>query len=151
MEVKSFTLVNLDKFARALNGSPINENDVAGGVGAGAYFEDGWKRDGDYITAPEAEKLEHALLAEYDRIGGLVKKGSDKVKTGSFYDFKAKCPRAVAKVVFVFWVNGKSVEVPDGVELPGIVKAAKVLEESSDDAFSPEETDEAPKKKKAKK
>lgn len=67
------------------------------------------------------------LLAEYDRLGGLITKNGDKVKTGSFYDFEAKKPRAKPKVVFVYTVDGEFVDVPEGEELPGEVRAARTL------------------------
>lgn len=147
MEIKTFTLVNAEKVDRALNGSTMNGGNRSGGIGAGAYFEAGvWKRDGDEISQPEVDKLESALLAEYDRLGGFIKRGSDKVKTGSFYDFKAKEPRKVAKVVFIYRVNGKTVEVADGTELPGEVKAVKILEEAAAKGEEIEQ-DEAPVKK----
>lgn len=69
-----------------------------------------------------------ALLAEYDRIGGYITKNGEKVKTGSFYDFKAKAARKKPQIVFIYSVNGSLVEVPEGAELPGEVRAAKILE-----------------------
>ena len=115
MEINGYTLVNKDKVERALKGSPNSQGVFIGGV---------QKADGSY---GEAE-----FIAEYDRIGGLITKGGDKVKTGSFYDFAAKKPREEPKVVFLFRVNNQEVEVEDGEVLPGIVKAAKVLKEESD-------------------
>jgi len=153
MEIKGYTLVNDEKVGRALNGVEIDGN-LKGGVGNGAYFEDNeWKRDGSKLSEKEAESLETALLAEYDKLGGLIKKGDDKVKMGSFYDFKAKKPRALPKVTFVYRVNGKHVEVPDGVELPGAVKAARLLEKeaSQDESVDESEHTDTPKSKKSKK
>jgi len=123
MLVKEFLLVNEEKVERALNGSVVGDGTHKGGVS---------KTDGTYDDG--------ALLAEYDKLGGLIKKGSDNVKTGSFYDFKAKKPKATPEIVFTYMINGKVVEVKDGTELPGIVKAAKILAEE----------EEAPKKKKGK-
>jgi len=112
MEIEGYTLVNPDKIERAINGTTNNKGEIVGGVA---------KTDGSYD--------EGELIAEYDRIGGLIRKGEDKVKTGSFYDFKAKGVRKEPKVVFVFRVNGQEVEVEDGEVLPGVVRAAKVLAE----------------------
>jgi hypothetical protein len=68
-------------------------------------------------------------------------KGTDQVKMGSFYDFSNKRPLKEPKVVFTYKINGKVVEVPDGAELPGIVKAARVLanEEAADEEKVEEE------------
>jgi len=113
MKAKGFDLINEDKVRRAKEGSPNSSGVFVGGVA---------KPDGSYG--------EDALLAEYDKLGGLIKRGGDKVKTGSFYDFKARRPKAEAEVVFEYRVNGKVVEVPDNVELPGEVKAVKVAKEA---------------------
>lgn len=125
MEIQEFTLVNTEKLERALNGTQTGSGTVIGGVGSGAYFDDGWKRNGEPLSESEVATLEHALLAEYDKIGGLVMKGDDKVKTGSFYNFTARKPRATPEVVFTYLVNGQIVDVPAEEETPGIVKAAK--------------------------
>lgn len=112
LKVKGFTLVNPEKVDRAIFGAVNGEGNYVGGIVS--------DRDtGEY--APEA------LLAEYDRLGGLILKRKDKVKTGSFYNFKTKQPRREPEIVFVYRVNGQMVEVPDGKELPGVVKAAKIL------------------------
>lgn len=118
--VRGFDLRNEDKVRRALDGSP----DASGGAKGGVRKEDGSFEDKD-------------LLAEYDRIGGFISKNGDKVKTGSFYDFRNKRPRVKPEVVFVYRVEGKEVEVPEGTELPGKVKAARILaeKESSKDTL----------------
>jgi hypothetical protein len=133
-KVKGYTLMNPEKFERALNGVRQDDDSFKGGVGDGAYkeeFEDGvvWMRDGEELTKAQVDILERDILAEYDRIGGLIKRGNDKVKTGSFYNFKGRRPFEEPKVVFVYNVNGKIIEVEDGVELPGEVKAARMIDE----------------------
>jgi hypothetical protein len=100
----------MDKVRRALAGSPNAEGLFIGGV---------QKEDGTYD--------DDALLAEYDRIGGLILKGGDKVRTGSFYDFQARKPAEKPKVELEFRVNGELVFVPEGKKLPGEVEAAKVV------------------------
>ncbi len=109
-QILGYDLVNDEKADRALNGTMNDKSERIGGV---------IKADGTWDDA--------ALLAEYDKLGGLITKGNDKVVTGSFWDFRNKAARAVPEVKFVFNVNGKFVEVPLGVELPGEVKAVKVL------------------------
>ena len=116
MNIKGYTLCNPDKVTRALEGTPLESGNRLGGVA---------REDGTYD--------DNELLAEYDKLGGLIRKGSDKVKTGSFYNFGAKKPREKPKVSFLFRINGKEVEVPDGAELPGIVKAARILAADASD------------------
>lgn len=112
MEIKGYNLINEEKVERAINGTQRADGSFFGGIR---------KEDGSFDDA--------VLLAEYDKLGGLIKRGNDNVKVGSFYDFKSKKALKEPKVVFIFFVNGKFVEVPDGKELPGEVKAARMLEE----------------------
>lgn len=72
---------------------------------------------------------EHTLLAEYDRLGGLITRNGQKVKTGCFYDAKAKAPFDEPKIVYLYSIGGRVVEVPEGAELPGEVRAANILAE----------------------
>lgn len=111
MKVKGYTLVNEAKVHRALYGAMNASGNFIGGVR---------KADGTYD--------DDALLAEYDRIGGLIMKGEDKVATGSFYDFTARRARAEAQVEFEFRINGEVVRVPAEKEVPNIVKAVKAVE-----------------------
>lgn len=150
MEIKGYSLINEEKVERALNGTPKDDSTTIGGIGGGAYREDGvWKREGEELNEKEVDVLETALLAEYDKLGGLIKRGNDKVKTGSFFNLKSKKPFDVPQVMFVYRVNGKLVEIPDGKELPGEVRAAKILEEEA--ALNNEEVEEKVEKKKGKK
>lgn len=112
LTVDGFTLVNADKVTRALDGSMNDRGQFIGGVR---------KADGSYDKAE--------LIAEYDRIGGLIKKGEDKVRTGSFYDFGARRARSEPKVEFEFRVNGDLVYVPATEEKPNKVKAVQIAEE----------------------
>lgn len=43
---------------------------------------------------------EDAILAEYDRRGGLIMKDGKKVANGAFWDFKKKAPRKEPLVEF---------------------------------------------------
>jgi hypothetical protein len=132
MEIKGFSLINEEKVERALKGTVNSLNERIGGVIA----EDGTYDEGE-------------LLAEYDKLGGLITRGGDKVKTGSFYDFRNKKALKEPKVVFIYNINGKIVEVEDGKELPGIVKAARMLEQDEEEVEEVEEKVE--KKRKSKK
>lgn len=128
--VKGYTLINAEKVERALNGFQNNKGGIVGGVGKGAYRDgDVWKREDVELSETEVDSLEFALLAEYDKLGGFIKRGEDKVKTGSFYNLKAKKPHDKPVVFFVYKVGNRFVEVPDNVELPGEVKAVKILNE----------------------
>jgi hypothetical protein len=150
MNINEFQLVSLEKLERALNGSVNGENVAIGGVGEGAYFEgDAWKRNGKELSEAEVSKLEFALLAEYDRLGGLITKAGDKVKIGSFWNFKAKKPYETPQVVYTFRdVKGRNVDVPEGKELPGAVKAAKIAKEADEAETSAEEAADAAEKPK---
>lgn len=77
---------------------------------------------------------ESTILVEYDRLGGLITKGGQKVKSGCFYDFKTKKAFPEPKVVFVYSVNGRIVDVPEGTQLPGEVRAAQILEATEKEA-----------------
>ena len=153
METKSgYTLVNAEKVDRALNGILKPDSTRVGGIGGGAYQEnDIWKRDGVELTDEEVSKLEFDLLAEYDKYYGFIKRGGDKVQAGSFYDFKGRQPRKEPKVSFVYRFGSKVVIVPDGVELPGEIKAQKILKEAQKAQIEEdEEVKETKKVKKAK-
>lgn len=108
MTEKGFELVNDEKVNRAMYGSMSRGGVLAGGVG-----ED----------ATEAQ-----LLAEYDRLGGLVRKDGNKVKMGAFYDFENKQVRKSPQIVLLFRVNGKEIEVPEGEALPLEVRAQQIAE-----------------------
>lgn len=72
---------------------------------------------------------DHDILVAYDKLGGLITKGGQKIKTGCFYNVKSKTAYENPQVVYLYAVNGRIVEVPEGAELPGEVRAAKILEE----------------------
>lgn len=133
MEVGEYTLVNAEKVERALNGSLQANNERTGGIGHGAYKDNGvWKKGDVALKEPEVKKLESALLSEYDKLGGLIRIGKDKVKTGSFFDFKAKTPKAKPDVILTFQINGKTVELKADEPVPAKVRAAQQLAEEED-------------------
>lgn len=107
MQIGEFTLVNEEKVHRAIFGTVRRAGQAEGGVGE---------------SAPDAAKI-----AEYDRLGGLILKGKNKVKMGAFYDFEKKTRREKPEIVFVFRdLNGQEVEVPEGEEVPIEVRAADI-------------------------
>lgn len=120
MELLGYKLVNPDKAERAINGVVGPKGALMGGVGE------------------KASDL--AKLAEYDRLGGLILKGNNKLETGCFYDFAKKKPRTKPEVKFVFWVErkgrSKKVVIAEDEEIPLEVKAAELLKNA------PEEADE---------
>lgn len=74
LDFGDYLLVNHEKYDRAVNGVVGAGGSLTGGVGADAPVE--------------------AILAEYDRLGGLVKlKDGTLVETGTFYDFKKRAPK----------------------------------------------------------
>lgn len=110
IKLLDFTLLNAEKYNRAINGAVVGHGKLVGGVG-----ED----------ASDLEKL-----AEYDRLGGAIRKGKSVVKTGSFYDFKARKPRTEPEVVLQFRdLEGQLVELAADEEVPIELKAAQIAEE----------------------
>lgn len=106
-EIKGYTLVNEDKLNRVIYGSLSREGKSIGGVGE--------------------EASEDSILAHYDKLGGLIKKGEYNLKVGGFWDSLRKAPRATPKVQFVFRdVEGKEVLVDEGSEVPLEVKASEI-------------------------
>lgn len=85
-ELLGYDLINEEKLNRAVFGSAGREGKLEGGVGEGASDE--------------------VKLAAYDKLGGLIKKGENTVKMGSFYDFEKKAPRKTPEVLFVSRVDG---------------------------------------------
>ena len=112
-QIKGYTLTNLEKVRRVLEGVPSRTGAMVGGI---------IKEDGTYD--------EDELLAMYDRIGGGITKNGDTVQMGSFYDFRNKRPHEKAKVMLEFRVNGSLVVVPAEEEAPAIVKAARIVAEA---------------------
>lgn len=102
-KIKEFELVNDEKVNRAIYGSVGREGRLSGGVGENATDE--------------------AKIAEYDRLGGLIKKDGNKVKTGSFYDFEKKGVREEPAISFEATIDGNLVEVDEDE-----IKALKTAE-----------------------
>lgn len=121
MILNDYELINETKADRALNGTVTTKGQLTGGVGK--------------------EASDDAKLAEYDRLGGLIKFKGDIVAKGSFYDFAKRMPRETPQVMLQFSINGKTVLVPADQELPPLVRAAKAAEQGEAlPADTPEET-----------
>lgn len=106
LDLSGFHLQNHEKVNRAIHGSMTSGGQLKGGVGEDA--------------APAA------ILAEYDRLGGLVLKNGRKVKTGSFYDFKGRRPRTNPEITLILKsISGGTVEVKAGQEIPIEAQAAE--------------------------
>lgn len=108
--INGYNLVNASKLDRAINGSSTERGSMKGGVGT---------------ASPEA------VLAEYDRLGGLIKKGKYNIKIGSFYDFKNKKPFAKPEVFLSMRdLNGNVAEVPEGAPIPVEVQAVDIINDA---------------------
>lgn len=107
VELDGYIIQNKDKYNRAIFGTIGRSGALEGGVGE------------------KADK--NAILAEYDKLGGLVLKDGRKIKTGSFYDFEKKEPRVKPVIVFELKdLEGNVVEIPEGDEIPLEVKAVEI-------------------------
>lgn len=109
MKINGFVLENPDKIKRVIEGNEMRNGQLQGGLGEGAEPS--------------------LILAHYDKLGGYITKNGAKVRQGSFWDIKNKKPFEEPKVFLTYNVEGETVLVQDGVELPGEVKAAVILQE----------------------
>lgn len=105
MKIKTFVLQNQEKVVRAAEGAATADGGLSGGVG----YEN-----------------KDLLLATYDKLGGLILEDGNKVKTGSFWDFKGDAPWKTPKIVYLVRVDGAEVEVPKGKKMPMEVEARKI-------------------------
>lgn len=131
MQIQDFVLENAEKVKRAIYGTPGKGGLPQGGVGD---------------KASEAD-----ILAEYDRLGGLITKNHRKVKNGSFYDFDKRQPKEKPVIVYELRdLDGNKVELKEGEDIPLEVLAAE--KRSKKKAEEEEDEEETPKpKKKSKK
>ena len=104
MNILGYDLVNDEKVNRAIYGSIGQEGRLSGGVGENATDE--------------------VKLAEYDKLGGLITKDGNKVKTGSFYNFEKKIAREEPQITFEAVLDGNIVEVNED-EIKAIKTAEK--------------------------
>lgn len=117
MKVGLYELSNEEKLERALNGTLTRGGVLTGGVGKFVFkaplSADGKALSGKELAEAEVrakENYERLLLAEYDRLGGLITKDGIKVVTGSFWDVLLKAPRPEPKLSFVTVLEGELLE-----------------------------------------
>lgn len=83
MQIREFYLANEAKVRRVIEGTEsAATHRLEGGLGLEAKPED--------------------ILAQYDRLGGLITVNGNKVKTGSFWDFENKKAFEEPQVVFEY-------------------------------------------------
>lgn len=117
MTVDKFTLTNEEKLHRAIYGSLDREGRETGGLLSKLGLE-------SVDEIPEDQ-----LLAEYDRLGGHILQGKYKIKTGSFWDFKNKCPKKKPDPTITIRVEGEEVEFPADKPVPLEVQASEIVRE----------------------
>lgn len=84
--IKEYIICDLSKLDRVINGSVGSQGQLSGGLGKDAS--------------------EDAILAAYDKIGGLIRtQDGKKVATGTFYDFENRKPRIKVEVVIAKATN----------------------------------------------
>jgi len=107
-EIDGFVLENSEKIERVINGELGREGSLVGGMGE-----------------KEAKENPSLVLARYDKIAGYITKDGVKIKTGSFWDFKKKCPREKPEVMYIFRIGGESVEVDDPKNLAAAISTVQ--------------------------
>jgi len=108
MEIDGFRLENEDKLERVINGDLGREGSLVGGMGE-----------------KEARENPSLVLARYDKLAGFITKDGVKIKTGSFWDFKKKCPRETPEIMYIFNIGGERVEVDDPKNLAAAVSTVQ--------------------------
>ncbi len=105
--INGFELCDSIKLERVLFGTVGRHGYPEGGLGIG--------------VDPEI------VLANYDRLGGLIKKDGVKVKTGSFWNFdrRVKAPHQKPQVMFLFSIGGETVEVDDPKNLANAIQTVE--------------------------
>jgi hypothetical protein len=133
-QVGEFSLENDEKVDRAINGTVGRDDQARGGLVS---------KHGEG-NIPDA-----ALLAEYDRLGGLIKKGDLKVKTGSFYDFQKKQPREKPELRFSMAFQGRVLDVNEE-KAQAILMAQEELARANSEILEDEDEEGAKPEKKRK-
>lgn len=111
MNIQGFELVNDEKIDRAINGSMSRGGILIGGLAA--LISQGKLKPEYEQSKEDKEAYEIALIAEYDRLGGLILKNGLKVKSGSFWDLQRKAPRIEPNLKFISEIDGEIVEVDE--------------------------------------
>lgn len=115
MKVGEYELVNDEKLDRAINGNLTQGGKLIGGVGL--------------------EATDKQILAEYDKLGGLIKKNGLKVKQGCFWDVEEKKAFKDPEVSFEISMDQSLVDVTED-EAMAIDKVNKKKEELKSKAKS---------------
>lgn len=109
--INGFQIENAEKLERVVMGVVSRAGTLEGGLGLDADPE--------------------LVLANYDKLAGFITKDGVKIKTGSFWDFKAKAPRKEPQIMFIYNIGGDNVEVDDptnlhkAIEVVGKARAEK--------------------------
>lgn len=90
-EFGGYELYSHDKLDRVFNGVTGEHGLLTGGIGKDAPLEQ--------------------ILAEYDKLGGLIKKDGLKLATGSFYDFRNKKAREIPSLEKAHESNSKGLQI----------------------------------------
>ncbi len=111
--INGFQIENAEKLDRVILGVVGRAGEAQGGLGLEADPE--------------------LVLALYDKLAGFITKDGVKVKTGSFYDFKLKKPRAIPELMYIFNIGGDNVEVDDPANLHRAIEVVgKAREEKAE-------------------
>lgn len=87
-----FLLFSTEKLDRVINGYFGPQGQLINGLGKEASAE--------------------AIIAEYDRIGGLIKTKDDrKIETGTFYDFENRKPKKDISLTIAKEPNKKGIQI----------------------------------------
>ena len=113
--VNGYQLENPEKLERVVMGVLSRAGTLEGGLGLDAEPE--------------------LVLASYDRLAGFITKDGVKVKTGSFWDFKAKAPRKEPQVMFIFNIGGDNVEVDDPSNLHKAIEVVGKARKEKEEKF----------------
>ncbi len=90
--ISDYIICDLSKLDRVINGAVGSQGQLTGGLGKDAS--------------------EEAILAEYDKIGGLIRtQDGDKVEIGTFYDFINRKPRTEIRIKIAKDVNKKGLKL----------------------------------------
>ena len=114
--IDGFKLENPEKIARVIHGDMGRSGTLEGGLGE-----------------EESAKNPELVLARYDKIAGYITKDGVKIKTGSFWDFKKKCPREKPEVLYIFNIGGTKVEVDDPSKLAQAISTVQKVQTEAEE------------------
>ena len=112
-KVNGFVMENADKVERVIYGNMGRAGVLEGGLGEDAEPE--------------------LILANYDKLAGYITKDGIKIKTGSFWDFKAKAARKTPDVMYIFNIGSDKVEVRDPKDLASAISTVEKVREQKEE------------------